>query len=135
MARRSRNEWHIEAVVARTAKETEQRVRKAAILVRDEVKRSLNTSNASGSNPSKEGEPPHKVSGRLQQSIVEDVTVEGGSVVGRVGTNVESARRLEQGFHGTDSAGRVIAQGPRPFLRPGLFNNLERVRAILGAKK
>jgi hypothetical protein len=130
-----RSTWRIDEVVAVTRKETEQRVLRAAIFVRDEIKRSLNIGNAGGDEPSAVGEPPRKVTGRLQGSITEEVVVERNTVTGRVGTNVEYAPRLEHGFKGTDSAGRAIDQGARPFMKPGLFNNLERVRKIMGAKK
>lgn len=136
MARPSRkNQWFIKATVERSRDATRMRVHRAAIFVRDEIKKSLNVSNTHGDNPSQEGEPPHKVSADLQRSIIEDVADEKDSVVGRVGSSSVYAPRLEFGFRGTDSLGRSIAQGPRPFMRPGLFNNLEKVRAILGAKK
>lgn len=73
-----------------------------------------------GLDPSKPGEPPHVLSGRLRQSITHQVEVGSNYVRGRVGTNVEYARRLELGFTGTDAAGRNVNQAPRPFLRPTL---------------
>src|SRR5690606_2259671 len=73
-----------------------------------------------GLDPSKPGEPPHVLSGRLRQSITHQVEVGSNYVRGRVGTNVEYARRLELGFIGTDAAGRNVNQAPRPFLRPTL---------------
>lgn len=73
-----------------------------------------------GLDPSKPGEPPHVLSGRLRQSTTHQVEVGSNYVRGRVGTNVEYARRLELGFTGTDAAGRNVNQAPRPFLRPTL---------------
>jgi hypothetical protein len=137
MARRSsqkKDTWRINEVVGATRTETAKRVLLASIFVRDQIKRSLNTSNVGGTEPSDEGEPPHKGTGDLQRSITEQVTQEGPNVVGRVGTNAPHARRLELGFTGTDSAGRTYRQGPRPFMQPGLANNRAQVKKILGAK-
>lgn len=50
----------------------------------------------------------------------------GGQEVGadfaevKVGTNVEYARRIELGFAGADSLGRIYDQPARPYLRPAL---------------
>lgn len=64
----------------------------------------------------------------------------GGQAVGRnsvevsVGTNVEYAARLEFGFAGADSLGRVYNQQPRPYLRPALESTRGEVeREIAGA--
>lgn len=40
--------------------------------------------------------------GRLRRSITNAVIDEGGSIVGTVGTNVEYARRIEEGFTGDE---------------------------------
>jgi len=54
----------------------------------------------------------------------------GNAVVGRVGTNVEYAKDLELGFHGTKD-GKKINMAARPFLRPGVKNNAREIlRAI-----
>ena len=46
-----------------------------------------------------------------------------------VGSAAEYARRLELGFSDTDSLGRTYHQSPRPFLRPALDNNQDKVEA------
>lgn len=69
---------------------------------------------------SSEGEPPKLRTGELFRSITHETGIIGTDVVGRVGTNLEYAARLEYGFVGTDSRGRNINQGARPFLRPPL---------------
>jgi len=71
-----------------------------------------------GLDPSKPGEPPHVLYGRLKQSITHQVEVAEKEVIGRVGTNVEYARALELGFEGK---GRKLAA--RPYLRPALEKN------------
>lgn len=78
-----------------------------------------------GLDPSKEGEPPHVLLGRLRQSITHVVKREARRVMAMIGTNVVYAARLEKGFVGTDSRGRNIHQGPRPFLRPALDSELK----------
>lgn len=112
-----------------------KRVRQAAILVQDAIKRSVNISNEGGSNPAPVGEPPHKGSGEFQRSITHDVIETKEEVTGVVGTGIEYGRRLELGFRGTDSMGRKVRQGPRPSIRPGLMNNLSAVKKILGVGK
>jgi len=89
------------------------------------------------------GEPPAVDTGRLRASISSNWTGSGmakGKVespaeaddgvgqpakelTGVVGSNVEYARRLELGFVGADSLGRIYNQLPRPYLRPALHKN------------
>lgn len=45
-----------------------------------------------------------------------------------VGTNLEYARRIEYGFQGADSLGRVYNQAAQPYLRPALDENGAAVR-------
>ncbi len=75
--------------------------------------------------------PPRVLTGRLRTSITHRVSIDGRNVVGVVGTNVPYARRLELGFSGTDSKGRNINQGARPYLVPALKENLPRLVARL----
>jgi len=128
-------EWDASGVLDKTQDEMVSRMTVATIFVRDKAKQLVNRGNANGKSPSKVGEPPKKVSGRLQTSIVQTVTVEENRVIGRVGSNAKHARRLELGFFGVDSAGRHISQGPRPYLRPSVENNRSAVAKILGVKK
>jgi len=129
------NQWFNKKIIGATKDEMRPRVMMATIFVRDQIKRSINISNHDGSSPSLEGEPPHKVTGDLQRSIASEVVDEGEEIVGRVGTNSPYAPRLEYGFRGTDSKGRSIQQGPRPFIRPGFNNNLAIIKRILTSGK
>ena len=63
--------------------------------------------------------------GRLRGSITNEVE----ETVGRVGSNVEYARRIELGFVGVDALGRHYNQAPKSYLRAALEKN--RI-AILG---
>jgi len=65
---------------------------------------------------------PHVKSGRLRSSITHEVE----GLTGRVGSNVEYARRIELGFVGVDSLGRKFNQQPYPYLRPALHKNERR---------
>lgn len=77
-----------------------------------------------GLNPSKPGEPPHVLLGRLKQSITHsDVEEHEDKLTIKVGTNVIYGQRLERGFVGTDAKGRNVNQAPRPYLRPSLDEN------------
>lgn len=109
------------------------RMAQATIIVRDEAKVLLNTGqprkttaagNIVGLAPSKPGEPPRKITGQLQNSIRNEVRESLRTIVGLVGTDLKKARPLELG----NRKGTLKA---RPFLRPALFNNLNRVRRIL----
>lgn len=51
----------------------------------------------------------------------------GNAVVVFVGTNVPYAARIEFGFAGQDSLGRTYSQAAKPYLRPALDNNLNKV--------
>jgi phage gpG-like protein len=53
----------------------------------------------------------------------------------RVGTSLVYAARLEFGFVGADSKGRVINQAARPYMRDSLNNNVKEMRkaAIVAA--
>jgi hypothetical protein len=87
--------------------------------------------NLVGLDPSLPGESPKVVSSRLRTSIAHDVRQEPNMIVGRVGSNLTYARRLELGFFGTDSLGRNFNQAERPYLRPALAENLPRLTDIL----
>lgn len=53
-----------------------------------------------------------------------------GKFTGRVGSNVEYARRIELGFVGADALGRVYNQAPQPFLRPALEKNRSKIEGL-----
>jgi len=135
------NRWNTERVAKAAAKEMGRRMAKATLIMVGDVKRLLTVGqpvkrvgrNLVGLDPSKAPEPPHKLSARLQQSITNVVTIKPNEVVGRVGTNVEYARRQELGFMGTDSLGRVVHQAARPYLRRALKDNMAKYVRILGA--
>lgn len=88
-----------------------------------------------GLNPSKPGEPPHKISGKLVDSVTSQVVRTGGKIIGLVGTNTPYGRRLELGFFGTDESGRTFAQEPRPHLRVTVFENADKIRTIIAKGK
>lgn len=62
--------------------------------------------------------PPAAPTGTLKGRITHELDPK--KLEGRVGTNLEYARRVELGFVGTDKLGRVYNQAPRPYLRPAL---------------
>jgi len=76
---------------------------------------------------------PHRITGKLFRSIAEDSPVVISKTNDRiemgVGSSMKYARRLELGFVGRDSRGRVYHQSPRAFLRPALDQNTDRVVA------
>lgn len=134
--------WTPENVVAATVQQLERGMTRSMLTVHATAVKKLSIGQAVtrtksgrlvGLGPSTPPDPPHVLTGRLRQSIAWEVTVEPNAVVGRVGTNVVYARRLELGFVGTDAAGRNINQAPRPYLRPSLEENRAEIIRLLGA--
>lgn len=116
----------------------ERKVTATAMNVHSEVVQSLSVGQPTrrtkggylvGLNPSAEGEPPHVLYGQLRQGITWQVKREAMRIIAIIGVNLAKAARLELGFVGTDSKGRNIHQGPRPYLRPGLEKVLGTFRA------
>ena len=68
------------------------------------------------------------ITGNLQGSINYVVSEEEG----RTGTNVEYARRIEFGFKDTDKLGRKYNQSGKPYLRPALDNNRDKILKSMG---
>lgn len=64
---------------------------------------------------------PSVVTGDFLSSITGEVLSGAGStIIGSIGSSSPYARRLEFGFVGADSLGRVYNQGPRPWLAPSV---------------
>ncbi len=95
-----------------------QKIAQAAAMVEGDAKR-----NASG----RPG--PNVQTGNLRARITHVVAADGLSA--RVGTIVEYAPRLEFGFSGSDSKGRVYNQKPYPFLYPALAANFEKIKRMI----
>jgi hypothetical protein len=86
-----------------------------------------------GLGPSSPGQPPHVLMGGLRRSVTHKVFKAFGNIVALVGSNMKYARRLELGFIGSDSKGRMYNQGPRPYLRPAVRNNRSAImRFVMG---
>lgn len=66
------------------------------------------------------------VTTRLRGSITHEIE----GLVGRVGSNVEYARRVEMGFVGLDSLGRRYNQKPNPYLRKALETNRKAIENL-----
>ena len=63
---------------------------------------------------------PNVVTGDYRRSISLTVSMEGISAVAHVGTDRPQGRRLEFGFHGADSLGRVYNQPPYAHFGPAV---------------
>lgn len=63
---------------------------------------------------------PRVISGDFRRSITGDTFVGGPTVLGSIGSGAPQARRLEYGFVGADSLGRVYNQPPYPWLTPAV---------------
>lgn len=128
-------EWYDDEVFDRVAASAEARMERACIVVRDNVKVLINRGNSAGTNPSKPGEPPKKVTGRFFRSVNYRVAKDAnGDVVGLVGSDVPYQPRLELGYAGTDSLGRKYHTAPRPSFRPGYLRSVAVLKKIFGVK-
>lgn len=134
-------DWRPNNVLAEVDRRLERGLVAAAMFVRGKVVESLSIGqtiaysksgkSVRGLSPSRPGEPPHVLLGRLRQSITHRVFKRAGVWIASVGTNVEYARRLELGFVGTDRLGRNINQAPRPYLRPAIVNNRAQILRLI----
>jgi len=107
-------------------KDVEKRLTNAVVFLEGEVKRMLSQPGHGRAYyrgnvkhiASAPGEPPAVDTGRLRASITHRVERDGKNFSGLVGTNVEYAKDLEMG---------TAKMAPRPFLRPTLENNKQRI--------
>jgi len=135
------DKWHSERVLKRVKKVVSKRMKAAMIHLQSDVQRRISVGqpvirspggSLRGTVPAQDAPtPPRVLTGRLRTSITHQVTEEGNEVVGRVGTDVPYAARLEFGFFGADRRGRNFNQAARPFLRPALRDTLPRLVALL----
>jgi len=103
-----------------------RRLNNACVFLEGEVKRTLSKPGTGRvyykgrvkHRASSPGEPPAVDTGRLRSSITHRVERDGKNFSGLVGTNVEYAKDLEMG---------TAKMAPRPFLRPTLENNKQRI--------
>jgi len=102
----------------------------AGTLLQTEIKKRLNLKSSRPPNPpSVAPAGPYRNLGTLGQSIqVDDRKNKGKKPFVRVGTSLVYAARLEFGFVGSDSKGRVINQAARPYMRDSLNNNVKEMR-------
>ncbi|MDX2849292.1 HK97 gp10 family phage protein [Streptomyces sp. PA03-3a] len=63
---------------------------------------------------------PNVITGDYRRSWTHEVFIGGDMVTGVVGTNKPQARRLEYGFIGPDSLGRIYDQPPFPHVGPAV---------------
>jgi hypothetical protein len=99
----------LEGRAARVLPQALALVRHYAMLLETQVK-----ANASG----RPG--PNVITGDYRRSWTHEVHVSGGVVSGTVGTNKPQGRRLEYGYIGPDSLGRIFDQPPYPHLGPAV---------------
>ncbi len=72
------------------------------------------------------------LSGTLRRSWhTESLPAPTGTYAVRVGPTMVYARRIELGFKGADSLGRVYDQAPDPYVKPALEEARPRIRALV----
>lgn len=71
-------------------------------------------------------------SGTLRRSVRSWVSREDlGEAAYSVAPTTVYARRIELGFHGPDSLGRVYHQGPHPYLKPAVHASLPGIARVI----
>lgn len=123
----------IDALIEAVDLATQRGVQLGAALVEAEAKSSFGPAHAKGT--AKASSQPQSITGTLRRSIgVVDITSAGlGVWAARIAPTVIYGRRIELGFHGTDSLGRNYTnpgQPAYPFLKPGLDKALGRLPDI-----
>lgn len=106
-------------------------VAKKKVSIRNSPRKRVGRSGMRGLNPSQEGEPPKLVEGTLRANITHVVVSTEDAIIGVLGVAKGPAddygRRLELGFKGVDAAGRTVDQGPRPYLRPTITEERDKI--------
>ncbi len=125
--------WNAGAVIAASKERLAIGVGLAVIDLEGKAKELVSVpGDGHGGDPSAPGEPPHRQSGNLRADLGHEVLVEDDKVIGAIGVIAGSpaaayARRLELGFVGADSLGRNFNEEARPFLRPTILRNRDRI--------
>lgn len=117
--------WRPDNIKGAALQKAEVRMGLATVFLQGQIKRAINRGNPGGKRPSRPGEPPKKVTATLFKSIYADVKRVGDQVIGYVGSNIKYARHLEFG---------TSKMAARPFFRPTMIKNRDRIMQILGAK-
>jgi HK97 gp10 family phage protein len=117
----ARVDFDVEAVTAKVAAGAQVRVVLATARVETAMKHKVETP---GPPRSKPGEPPHRDTSRLIQSIHSSVVQVGYKITGTVNVPVEYAQHLEYG---------TPKMAARPFARPTLAEERANIDAIMGA--
>ncbi len=81
------------------------------------------------------GPGPQVRTGTLRRSIgvVDTISLGRGIYQARVAPTVIYGRRMELGFHGTDSLNRHYNQRAYPFLKPGLDKAIPQLESVFAA--
>lgn len=102
----------------------ENAVRAGALLVQNDARRR---------GPYANPKPDNELTGTLRRSIHTEVeTTAPGRAEATVGTDLVYAARVEFGFEGKDSLGRMYHQAPKPYLRPALDENEDAIQREIG---
>jgi hypothetical protein len=110
----------------------ERRMERALLIVESTVIRKLSigqpvrrtaSGRLIGLDPSRPGEPPKVLYGRLRQSVSHAQFKSGGTLHGQIGAHTVYARALEM-----EVPGRLL---PRPYLRPSLAEHEQDIVRIL----
>lgn len=132
-------------VIGQLTPKMESNVRKAAMYLDGEVKRTIGSGTRSGKTykvpgtsrtytASAAGEAPAVMISDYMNSITHDVRRSGTEITGTVGTNQKQGKRLEFGFVGTDKKGRRYNQAPRPHFRKTYEENRLKVQEKLSER-
>ena len=125
----------LDAMIAAVNVATRDGVIKGAALIEASAKASFGGGHSKGS-PKTVFSQPQSVTGTLRRSIRmvgDPIEVGRGVWSTRVAPTTIYGRRIELGFSGSDSLGRVYNQPPYPFLKPGVDKSIPLLDAVFVA--
>lgn len=101
------------------------RMRRATVHLVNYCRSLMKISSEGGKNPSKPGEPPHRLIGNLVNSVSSAVDYTGRVIKGWIGIREGPTEVYAAALEFGTKSGRLA---PRPYLRRTLLDNKERIR-------
>ena len=125
----------IDALIRAVDQATSRGVTSGAELIADEAKESFGPAHAKGT-PKTVFDKPQSITGNLRRSIRQTGSTTSpsqGVWMARVGPTAIYGRRIELGFKGADSLGRVYNQPKYPYFKPGVDKALTKLNRVFEA--
>lgn len=123
--------WQPRVVIDAQISQAERNMKKAVRVATNICKKKISRPNTSRQSPSRPGEPPKKVTGTLRSNIGGEVVREGDKVLGYLGVKDGVGMGEGEGNYGFELEVGTSKVKARPFLRPTIDDNREKLRKIV----